>query len=158
MANEIQGDLSVDEQRFAIVVSRFNDFITAKLLSGAVDTLCRHGCSEENITRVHVPGSFEIPLTALKLAQSGKYDAIICLGCIMRGETPHFDYICSEVARGVGRIGMETGVPATFGVITSDTLEQSIQRAGSKVGNKGAEAALAAIEMTNVLSAIDAHS
>lgn len=157
MANEIQGALSVDNQRFAIVVTRFNDFITSKLLSGAVDALCRHGCSEENITTVRVPGSFEIPITAMKLAKSGKYDAIICLGCIMRGETPHFDYICAEVARGVGRIGMKTGVPATFGVITSDTLEQSIQRAGSKAGNKGAEAALAAIEMTNVLSAIDAQ-
>lgn len=157
MVNEIHGALSVENQRFAIVVTRFNDFITSKLLSGAVDTLCRHGCSEDHITRVRVPGSFEIPITAMKLAKSGKYDAIICLGCIMRGDTPHFDYICSEVARGVGRIGLETGVPATFGVITSDTLEQSIQRAGSKAGNKGAEAALAAIEMTNVLSAIDAQ-
>lgn len=154
MPNEIQGALIARDQRFAIVVTRFNDFISSKLLSGAIDTLHRHGCPDDNITTVRVPGSFEIPLTAMKLAQSDKFDAVICLGCVIRGETPHFDYICSEVARGIAQIGLQTGVPATFGVITADTLEQSIQRAGSKAGNKGSEAAMAAIEMTNVLTDI----
>ncbi len=150
----IEGGLVAGGGRFAIVVTRFNEFVTSKLLGGAVDTLIRHGCSEDNITEVHVPGSFEIPLVALKLAQTGKYDAVICLGCVIRGETPHFDYVCSEVARGVGRVSYDTGVPATFGVITADTLEQCIHRAGAKSGNKGSEAAMAAIEMVNVLSEI----
>ena len=154
MPSEIQGALVVKEQRFAVVVTRANDFVSSKLLSGAMDALCRHGCPPENITTVRVPGSFELPLTALKLAQSGKFDAVICLGCLIRGDTPHFDHLCSVVARGVARAGMKTGVPVTFGVITADTLEQSIQRAGSKAGNKGADAAMSAIEMTNVLAGI----
>ncbi len=152
MGREIQGHLEAKSQRFAIVVTRFNDFITGKLLDGAVDVLRRHGCTDDRITVVRVPGSFEMPLAAMKLAQSGQFEAIICLGCIIRGETPHFEYISAEVAKGVSHVGLQTGVPTTFGVITADTLEQSIQRAGSKAGNKGAEAALAAIEMTNVMT------
>ncbi len=156
MVKEIQGDFQISDQKFAIVVTRFNDFVTSRLLSGAIDALTRHGVSEDNITQVRVPGSFEIPVAALKLAQSGKYDAIICLGCVIRGETPHFDYICGEVTKGVAQVGLETGVPASFGVITADTLEQAIQRAGSKAGNKGAEAAMVAIEMSNVIASIAA--
>ncbi len=154
MAKEIQGALLAKEQRFAIVVTRFNDFVSAKLLTGALDTLHRHGCVDENITIVRIPGSFEIPLTALKLAQSGNFDAVICLGCLIRGDTPHFDYICAEVTKGVAEVGLRTGIPATFGVITADTLEQSIHRAGSKAGNKGADAAAAAIEVTNVFAEV----
>jgi len=154
MPQQIQGAMGVNEQRFALVVTRFNDFVSSKLLAGAVDALCRHGCKDDRITVVRVPGAFEIPITALKLAESGGFDAVICLGCVIRGETPHFDYICAQVAKGVAEVGLRTGVPATFGVITADTLEQSIQRAGAKAGNKGSEAALAAIEMTNVLSEV----
>ncbi len=151
---EFIGKLVVDHQRFGIVVARFNEFITSKLLGGAVDTLVRHGCEKDSMTVVRVPGTFEIPVAAMKLAKTGQYDAVICLGCLLRGETPHFDYICSEVTRGVGRVGMETGVPATFGVITAESLEQAVHRAGAKAGNKGAEAAVAAIEMVNVLPQI----
>ena len=154
MAREISGDLKLTDQRFAIVVTRFNDFVTTKLLAGAIDALTRHGCAEDNITHVHVPGSFEIPLTAMRLAKSGEYDAVICVGCVIRGETPHFDYICSEVTKGVAQAGMESGVPVTYGVITADTIEQAIQRAGAKAGNKGAEAAMAAIEMVNLFARI----
>jgi 6,7-dimethyl-8-ribityllumazine synthase len=156
MPNRVQGGLVVGNKRFAVVAARFNEFVTSKLLGGALDTLARHGCPENQITEVFVPGAFEIPLAALKLAQSSQYDAVICLGCVIRGETPHFDYICAEVAKGVARVGYETGVPTIFGVITADTLEQCVHRAGAKSGNKGAEAALAAIEMTNLLDAIDA--
>ena len=154
MTQEIRGDFQVSDQRFAIVVTRINEFVTSKLLGGAKDALIRHGCPEDNITHVYVPGSFEIPLTALKLAKSGTYDAVICLGCVIRGETPHFEYICNEVTKGVAQAGMETGVPVTFGVITADTLEQAVHRAGAKAGNKGADAAMAAIEMVNVLAQI----
>ncbi len=151
---EIAGQLIVEGQRFGIVVARFNEFITSKLLGGAVDMIQRHGGSSDDITVAHVPGTFEIPAVALKMAKTGNYDAIICLGCLLRGETPHFDYICSEVTRGVGRVGVDTGVPATFGVITADSLEQAVHRAGAKAGNKGAEAAAAAIEMVSVLGQI----
>ncbi len=154
MVKEIRGDFQLADQRFAIVVTRFNDFVTSKLLDGAVDTLTRHGCPEDNITHVHVPGSFEIPLTALKLAQSGKYDAVICLGCLIRGETPHFEYICAEVTKGIAQVGLETGVPVTFGVITADTIDQAVNRAGAKAGNKGSDAAMAAIEMVNLFARI----
>jgi len=152
MAREIQGQLLVKDQRFAVVVTRFNEFISARLLGGAMDALQRHGCREDNVTVVRVPGSFEIPLVALKLAESGKFHAVICLGCLLRGDTPHFDYLCAEVAKGVAEVGLRTGVPATFGVVTADTLEQAIHRAGAKDGNKGADAAMAAIEMVNVLA------
>lgn len=152
MPQEFQGQLAVNGQRFAIVVSRFNEFITSKLLSGAVDSLERHGCDREDITCVHVPGAFELPLAAQKLAQSGHFDAVICLGCVIRGQTPHFEYIAGEAAKGIGQVALSTGVPTSFGVITADTLEQAVERAGAKAGNKGVEAALSAIEMTNLLS------
>ncbi|MCH7884635.1 MAG: 6,7-dimethyl-8-ribityllumazine synthase [Planctomycetes bacterium] len=154
MIREIQGQLRADGQRYAIVVSRFNELITSKLLSGAVDTLKRHGCEEENLTCVRVPGAFELPFVAGKLAMSGSYDAIICVGCVIRGQTPHFDYIAGEAARGIARVGLDTGVPTTFGVITADTLEQAIERAGAKAGNKGADAAMTAMELVSVLKQI----
>lgn len=151
MAKELHGQLKIDGQRFAIAVSRFNDFITSKLLAGAIDVLKRHGCDEDDITCVYVPGSFELPFLAKKLADSGAYDAIICLGCVIRGQTPHFDYIASEAAKGIAQVGLATGIPTTFGVITADTLEQAVERAGSKAGNKGADAALSAIELVSVM-------
>jgi len=151
MTHELHGQLSVDGQRFAIVVSRINEFITSKLLAGAVDSLKRHGCAEDAITCVHVPGAFELPFVAKKLAESGLYDAVICLGCVIRGQTPHFEYIAGQVARGIAEVGLATGVPTTFGVITADTLEQAVERAGAKSGNKGVDAALSAIELTNLL-------
>ena len=151
MPREIHGQLAADGKRFALVVSRFNEFITSKLLTGAVDALTRHGCDEQNITCVHVPGSFELPFVAKKLAESGAYDAVICLGCVIRGHTPHFEYIAAETAKGIAQVGLGTGVPTTFGVVTADTLEQAIERAGSKAGNKGVDAALSAIELTDLL-------
>jgi 6,7-dimethyl-8-ribityllumazine synthase len=158
MPTEVHGQLTVDGQRFAIVVSRFNEFITSKLMSGAIDALKRHGCSEDNITCVHVPGAFELPFMAKKLAESGSYDAVICLGCVIRGHTPHFDYIASQAARGIAQVGLSSGVPTTFGVITADTLEQAVERAGAKAGNKGVDAVLSAIELTNLLTQIPARS
>ena len=158
MPNEIQGQLAVDGQRFAIVVSRFNEFITSKLLAGAIDALKRHGCIEDNITSVYVPGSFELPFIANKLAESGDYDAVICLGCVIRGQTQHFEYVASEAAKGITQVGISTGVPTTFGVITADTLEQAVERAGAKAGNKGADAAMSAIELTNVLTQLPKRS
>ena len=154
MIREIQGQLKADGQRYAIVVSRFNELITSKLLSGAVDTLKRHGCEEECLTCVRVPGAFELPFVAGKLATSGSYDAIICVGCVIRGQTPHFEYIAGEAARGIARVGLDTGVPTTFGVITADTLEQAIERAGAKAGNKGADAAMTAMELVSLLKQI----
>ena len=151
MPRELHGQLSVDGQRFAIVVSRFNEFITSKLLSGAIDALKRHGCADESITVVHVPGAFELPFMAKKLAESGLYDAVICLGCVIRGQTPHFEYVAGQAARGIAEVGLATGVPTTFGVITADTLEQAVERAGAKAGNKGVDAALSAIELVNLL-------
>lgn len=156
MPEELHGQLKIDGQRFAIVVSRFNEFITAKLLGAAVDTLKRHGGDENNITCVHVPGAFELPFVALRLAKSGAYDAVICLGCVIRGHTPHFEYIASEAAKGIAQVGLSTGVPTTFGVITADTLEQAIERAGSKAGNKGCDAALCAIELVDLLTRLPA--
>jgi 6,7-dimethyl-8-ribityllumazine synthase len=151
MPRELHGQLSVDGQRFAIVVSRFNEFITSKLLAGAVDALKRHGCADESITVVHVPGAFELPFMAKRLAESGLYDAVICLGCVIRGQTPHFEYVAGQAARGIAEVGLATGVPATFGVITADTLEQAVERAGAKAGNKGVDAAVSAIELVNLL-------
>jgi 6,7-dimethyl-8-ribityllumazine synthase len=150
MPKELHGQLRVDGQRFAIVVSRFNEFITSKLLSGAIDTLTRHGCKEDDITVVYVPGSFELPFMAKKVAQADAVDAVICLGCVIRGQTPHFEYVAAEAIKGIAQVGLETGVPCAFGVITADTLEQAVERAGSKAGNKGADAANSAIEMTNL--------
>ncbi len=151
MPHEIHGQLAVDGQRFAIVVSRFNEFITSKLQSGAIDALVRHGCNEDNITCVHVPGSFELPFVAMKLAESGSYDAVICLGCVIRGQTPHFEYVAGQAAKGIAQVGLTTGVPTTFGVITADSLEQAVERAGLKAGNRGADAAISAIELTSLL-------
>ncbi|MDO8746563.1 MAG: 6,7-dimethyl-8-ribityllumazine synthase, partial [Thermodesulfovibrionales bacterium] len=137
--------------KFAIVVSRFNDFITSKLLDGAKDALLRHGAKEEDIDIARVPGSFEIPLIAKKLASKGTYNAVICLGTVIRGATPHFEYVAAEVSKGVAAASMETGVPIAFGVITSDTIEQAVERAGTKSGNKGFDAAITAIEMAQLL-------
>lgn len=147
----IQGELQAKGLRFAVVVSRFNDFITSRLLDGAVDALIRHGAKEEDVEVVKVPGSFEIPLTAKKLASKGSYNAVICLGTVIRGATPHFEYVAAEVSKGVASASMETGVPIAFGVITSDTIEQAVERAGTKSGNKGFDAAITAIEMAQVM-------
>ncbi len=150
----IEGKLQAQGLKFGIVVSRFNDFITSKLLEGALDALIRHGAKENDIEIVKVPGSFEIPIVAKKLAQSGKFNAIICLGTLIRGATPHFDYIAAEVSKGIALVSLETGIPVSFGVITTETIEQAIERAGSKSGNKGWDAALVAIEMARVLEQI----
>ena len=154
MIKEIKGQLEAGKAKYAIVVSRFNEFITSKLLSGAIDSLQRHGAGDEQITVVWVPGSVEIPLAAKKLAASGKYNAVICLGAVIRGQTGHFEYVCQQVSRGIGQINYDTGVPAIFGVLTCETIEQAIERAGTKQGNTGANAALSAIEMTNLLGQI----
>ncbi len=148
----IEGNLTAKNKKFGIVVSRFNELISTQLLSGAQDCLLRHECENDSITVARVPGSFEIPLAAKKMAQSSNYDAIICLGAVIRGNTPHFEYIASEVSKGVANVGLETGVPVIFGIITSDTIEQALERAGTKAGNKGWDAALSAIEMVNLLT------
>ena len=155
MVEVIAGDLVVrPSQRFALVVAEFNRFITGKLAEGAVECLLRHGAKESQVTQVMVPGAFEIPLVAKELAKSGKYAAVICLGCVIRGETDHYDHVAGQVARGVGALGAETGVPVLFGVITADTLEQALNRAGLKAGNIGWHAALAAISTASVLAKI----
>ena len=140
----------------AIVAARFNEIIVNKLLGGAVDGLVRHGVEEENITAAWVPGAFEIPLVAERLAKSGKYDAVICVGAVIRGDTSHYDYVCNEVSKGIATVGLQTGVPVLFGVVTTENIEQAIARAGSKAGNKGYDCALSAIEMVNLLNQIDA--
>lgn len=150
MIRTMEGQLVVKGKKFGLVAGRFNDFITSKLLEGAIDALTRHGVKEEEMEVAWVPGSFEIPYAAGRMAGSGKYDAVICLGAVIRGDTPHFDYIAGEVAKGIARISLDTGVPAIFGVITADTLEQALERAGTKAGNKGKDAALAAIEMVDL--------
>jgi len=147
-----EGQLVARDFKFGIVVSRFNEFISKNLLSGAIDSLKRHEAAMENVDVAWVPGSFEIPLVASKMAASGKYDAVICLGAVIRGSTPHFDYVAAEVSKGVARAGLDSGVPVAFGIITADTLEQAVDRAGAKAGNKGWQAALTAIEMANLLS------
>jgi len=154
MPKTVQGMLDAKGKTFGITVSRFNEFITQKLLEGALDCLNRHGADDGKITIAWVPGSFEIPYAAQRMAQSKKFDAVICLGAVIRGQTPHFDYIANEVAKGVARISLDTGVPTIFGVITADTLEQAIERAGTKAGNKGWDAALSAIEMTRLFEQI----
>ena len=154
MIKKIEGKLVIEGKRFGIVNSRFNEFITGKLLDGAVDALLRHGVKEQEIEVVWVPGSFEIPYAARKMAEGGKYDAVICLGAVIRGDTPHFDYICSQVTKGIDETALATGVPAIYGIITADTVEQAIDRAGTKAGNKGRDAALSAIEMVNLFSQI----
>lgn len=150
MTRVTEGNLDGSGKRFGIVLSRFNDLIGRRLLDGAVDCLVRHGVSDDDIRVVRVPGSFEIPFMAKKLAETGKYDALVCLGAVIRGETPHFDFVANEVAKGVGRIGLETGVPVIFGVVTADSIEQAIDRAGAKQGNRGWDAAQGALEMTNL--------
>ncbi len=154
MARVVEGALQAKGMRFGIVVSRFNDFINRRLLEGALDALARHGADEGMITVARVPGSFEIPLMAKKLAASGAYDAVICLGAVIRGATPHFEYISAEVTKGIAQVALETGLPVSFGILTTDTIEQAIERAGTKSGNKGWDAALAAIEMVNVLKTV----
>ncbi|NDI34304.1 6,7-dimethyl-8-ribityllumazine synthase [Chengkuizengella sediminis] len=150
MAHIYEGHLVSEGLKYGIVVGRFNEFITSKLLSGALDALKRHGVKEEEIEVAWVPGAFEIPLIAQKMAQTNKYDAVITLGTVIRGSTPHFDYVCSEVSKGVTSINLKTGVPTIFGVLTTDSIEQAVERAGTKAGNKGWEAAATAIEMANL--------
>ena len=147
----LEGKLTAEGLRIGIVAARFNEFITNKLVSGAIDALTRHGASAENMTMAWVPGAFEIPLVAQKMANSGKFDAVICLGAVIRGSTPHFDYVSNEVTKGVAHVGLQTGVPTVFGVLTTDTIEQAIERAGTKAGNKGFDAAMTAIEMANLI-------
>ena len=154
MAKIVEGQLDAKGLKTAIIVSRFNDFIGGKLVGGAIDALVRHGAEEKDIEIFKVPGAFEIPLTAKKLALAKKYDAIICLGAVIRGSTPHFDYIAAEVSKGVATVGLETETPIIFGVLTTDTIEQAIERAGSKAGNKGWDAANAAIEMVSLYKQI----
>jgi len=154
MVKTIEGKLIVQDEKFCIVVARFNEFITSKLLSGAIDELTRHGAKEDNITVVWSPGAFEIPVLTKKLAKSGSYDAIIALGAVIRGATPHFDYVSSEISKGVASVSLDTGVPVIFGVLTTENIEQAIERAGTKSGNKGSDAAKAAIEMANLIKLV----
>ena len=147
----IEGQYDAKGLSFAIVASRFNDFIVDRLVGGAVDYLTRNGAAKENLTLVRIPGAYEMPLAARKLAASGKYDAVVCLGAVIRGATPHFDYVCNEAAKGIAQAMMETNVPIGFGILTTDSLEQAIERAGSKAGNKGVEAASATLEMVRVM-------
>ena len=148
--NVFEGKLTAKDRKFALVVSRFNELITRKLLEGALDCLYRHYGDRGNIDIAWVPGSFEIPVTAQKLARSGKYDALICLGAVIRSDTPHFDYVAAEVAKGVANVGLDTGVPTIFGVLTTDNVEQAVERAGAPSGNRGSDAAMAAIEMADL--------
>jgi len=148
--NHLEGKLDASGLRFGLIVSRFNQFFTDQLLKGAVDCLVRHGAEKSDITAVHVPGAFEIPPVASRMARSGKYDAVICLGAVIRGDTPHFDFVAGESSRGIARVAMETGVTVTYGVVTADNIEQAVERSGSKAGNKGWDAAQTAIEMVNL--------
>jgi 6,7-dimethyl-8-ribityllumazine synthase len=150
-----EGFLSGEGLRFAVVVSRFNEFISSKLLSGAWDCLTRHGAVSENVDVAWVPGAFEIPLIAQRLAVTKRYDAVICLGAVIRGSTPHFDYVSGEVAKGVAKVQLDSGVPVIFGVLTTDTIEQAVERAGTKAGNKGWDAAVSALEMANLMRSLD---
>jgi len=149
-----EGNLLVSGSKFAIVVGRFNEFISSKLLGGAIDGLIRHGANEEDIDVTYVPGAFEIPLVAQKLAASKHFDAVICVGAVIRGSTPHFDYVASEVSKGIAKVSLDTGIPVIFGVLTTDSIEQAIERAGTKAGNKGYDSAVTAIEMANLLKVI----
>lgn len=156
MPTYYEGQLSAAGLKFGLIVSRFNDFISEKLLSGALDALTRSGAAAGDISVARVPGSFEIPLVAKRMAKSGAYDAVICLGAVIRGATPHFEYVAAEVTKGIAQVGLETGCPISYGVITSDTIEQAIERAGTKAGNKGFQAAVAAIEMADLLKKLPA--
>lgn len=150
--NYIQGNLVAKEVKIGIVAARFNEFITSKLLSGAKDALVRHDVKDDNIDVAWVPGAFEIPLIADKMAKSGKYDAVICLGAVIRGNTSHYDYVCSEVSKGIAHVSLESGIPVMFGVVTTENIEQAIERAGTKAGNKGFDVAVGAIEMINLIN------
>lgn len=152
--NMLEGKLVAQDMKVGIVASRFNEFITSKLLSGAVDGLVRHGVKEEDITTAWVPGAFEIPLIAGKMAKSGKYDAVICVGAVIRGATSHYDYVCNEVSKGIAQVSLQSDIPVLFGVVTTDTIEQAIERAGTKAGNKGYDCALSAVEMVNLIRQI----
>ena len=150
----LEGQLKADNLKFGIVVGRFNEFISSKLLSGSIDCLVRHGADADNIIVAWVPGAFEIPLVAKKMAAAGKYDAIICLGAVIRGATPHFDYVCAEVSKGIANVSLQYETPISFGVLTTENIEQAVERAGTKAGNKGVDAAMAAIEMADLLKNI----
>ena len=154
MPEIVEGKLDAKGFKFGLIVSRFNSFICDRLLEGALDSLVRHGADQQQVTVVRVPGAFEIPLLAKKMAASGKYDALICLGAVIRGGTPHFEYVSAEVTKGIAAVSLESGLPISFGVLTTDSVEQAIERAGTKAGNKGVEAAMSAIEMVNLLGAI----
>lgn len=154
MTRVIEGMLTATTEKFCIVIARFNEFIGSKLLSGAIDELKRHGVKEENIDVIWVPGAFEIPLISKKVAKTGKYNAIITLGAVIKGSTSHYDYVCAEVSKGVASVGLETGIPVIFGVLTCDNIEQAIERAGTKAGNKGSDSAKSAIEMANLIAQI----
>lgn len=146
----LEGKLTAKNMKIAIVVARFNEFITSKLLSGCIDCLIRHEAADEDLTVAWVPGAFEIPMAAKKLAESGKYDAVICLGAVIRGATPHFDYVCAEASKGIAQVSMQTGVPVAFGVLTTENIQQAVERAGTKAGNKGVDCAMTAMEMVNL--------
>ena len=146
----LEGKLTAKNMKIAIVVARFNEFINSKLLSGCVDCLIRHEAADEDLTVAWVPGAFEIPMAAKKLAESGKYDAVICLGAVIRGATPHFDYVCAEASKGIAQVSMQTGVPVAFGVLTTENIQQAVERAGTKAGNKGVDCAMTAMEMVNL--------
>lgn len=146
----LEGKLTAKNIKIAIVVARFNEFITSKLLSGCIDCLIRHEAADEDLTVAWVPGAFEIPMAAKKLAESGKYDAVICLGAVIRGATPHFDYVCAEASKGIAQVSMQTGVPVAFGVLTTENIQQAVERAGTKAGNKGVDCAMTAMEMVNL--------
>lgn len=152
--NVLEGKLTAQGMKVAIVASRFNEFIVSKLIAGAQDCLVRHGADDNDLTLVWVPGAFEIPLAAQKVARSGKYDAIVCVGAVIRGATPHFDYVCAEASKGIAHVSLETGVPVAFGILTTDNIEQAVERAGTKAGNKGVDAAMTAIEMVNLLKSM----
>jgi 6,7-dimethyl-8-ribityllumazine synthase len=154
MVKTFEGKLSAEGFKFAIILSRFNEFIGGRLMDGAMDALLRHGAEEEKIDVIKVPGAFEIPLVAKKVVKSGKYDAVICLGAVIRGSTPHFEYVATEVTKGIAAVGLETETPVAFGILTTDNIEQAIERAGSKSGNKGWDAALSAVEMVNLLKQV----
>ncbi|WP_322622052.1 6,7-dimethyl-8-ribityllumazine synthase [Aedoeadaptatus coxii] len=153
--NILEGMLTGKDRKFAIVVSRFNDFITSKLVDGALDCLLRHEVKDEDITLIKVPGAFEIPLAAQKLAESKKYDGVICLGAVIRGATTHYDYVCSEVSKGIAKITLDTGLPVGFGIVTTENIEQAIERAGTKSGNKGYDTAMSVLEMVDLFGAME---
>ncbi|MCS7192365.1 MAG: 6,7-dimethyl-8-ribityllumazine synthase [Armatimonadetes bacterium] len=158
MPKTLEGQITAKDLKFAIVISRYNSLVTQRLLDGALDALRRHGVNENSIVIAWTPGSFEIPLVAQKFAKSGKFDAVICLGCIIRGETPHFEYVANETAKGIAQVMLDTEVPIAFGIVTADNLEQALERAGAKAGNRGFDAAMTAMEMANLLKQIEAEA